>query len=239
MAYSLLSLVLPFYRQADQVGRIVEGAASALEKTPTDFEIVLVPNGPPDGTADACRREAAERPRVRVVEGPAGWGAAVRAGLAAAEGDLICFTNSARTSPEDLLLVLLYANSYPRVVVKATRRTRDNWRRRLGSVIYNLECRTLFDLSNFDVNGTPKVFPRACSSLLDLRHADDLLDVEFALVCRRKGYPVVEVPIVSTERVGGTSTTNYRSAWKMYTGALKLWADVRRNPQWPDDHPTS
>jgi len=227
VTYSLLSLVLPCYRQADQVPDIVQECVSVLEKVPLRSEILLVPNGPADGTAESCRREAERRPQVRVIEGSAGWGGAVRSGIEASDGDLVCFTNSARTSPEDLLLVLLYATAYPGVVVKATRRTRDNWRRRLGSVLYNLECRALFDLPNFDVNGTPKVFPRDHQALLTLEHSDDLLDVEFAVVCRRMGYPMLEVPIVSTGRRGGASTTNYRSAWRMYTGALRLWNDLR------------
>ena len=57
--------------------------------------------------------------------------------------------------------MLLYAAAYPNVVVKANRKIREHWTRRLGSLLYNLECRALFDLSNWDVNGTPKVFPRA------------------------------------------------------------------------------
>jgi len=232
MPYASLSVILPMYRQAGQVGPIVESTTRALEKVPLEHEIILVPNGPDDGTAARCRDEAL-RVGVRVVESAPGWGAAVRAGIDAATGDLICFTNSARTSPEDLLLILLYGNAYPGVVVKATRRTRDSWRRRFGSLLYNLECRALFDLSNFDVNGTPKVFPRDLDALRSLRHSDDMLDVEFATACRRMDYPLIEVPIVSTERVGGTSTTNYRSAWEMYIGAVRLWAEVRKNPQWP------
>jgi glycosyltransferase involved in cell wall biosynthesis len=239
MAYRLLSLVLPMYRQADQVAAIVDRSVVALEKSPIPFEILLVPNGPRDGTHVACEAAEADDARVRVVESGPGWGAAVRSGIAAASGDLVCFTNSARTSPEDLLLIVLYAQAYHGVVVKATRRTRDNWRRRLGSVLYNLECRTLFDLSNFDVNGTPKVFPAEREGLLGLQEANDLLDVEFAIVCRRSGYPMVEVPIVSTERVGGESTTNYRSAWRMYTGALWLWARLRKDGSWAGDAPST
>ena len=60
--------------------------------------------------------------------------------------------------------------------MKANRKIRDNWRRRLGSLLYNLECRALFDLANWDINGTPKVFPRAlrprCCDLQPRRRPD-------------------------------------------------------------------
>jgi hypothetical protein len=74
----------------------------------------------------------------------------------------------------------------------------------------------------WDVNGTPKVFPRSFDKLMRLRRDDDLIDAEFNATCAREGYPVVEVPILATERQGGKSTTNYGSAVKMYAGALRL-----------------
>ena len=131
-------------------------------------------------------------------------------------------SNSARTTPEDLTLLVLYAAAHPGTVVKANRKIREHWTRRLGSLLYNLECRALFDLSSWDVNGTPKVFPRTCERLLHLQRDDDLIDAEFAAICRDAGYPMLEVPIFSFRRHGGSSTTNWRSAVRMYWGAYTL-----------------
>jgi hypothetical protein len=111
-------------------------------------------------------------------------------------------------------------------VLKANRKIRDNWRRRLGSLIYNLECRALFDLPIWDINGTPKVFPREFGALLELERDDDLIDLEFAWVCKREDYPILEVPLLATQRHGGRSTTNYGSALRMYVGAWRLKQDV-------------
>jgi hypothetical protein len=85
-----------------------------------------------------------------------------------------------------------------------------------------LECRALFDLPYWDVNGTPKVFGRHLSRLLDLTRTDDLIDLEFNAICRAEGYPMIEVPIFSTTRHSGRSTTNLRSAYNMYAGALEM-----------------
>jgi hypothetical protein len=156
-----------------------------------------------------------------------GWGLAVKLGIREARGEMLCYTNLARTSAQDLMLLLLYAVAYPSVVVKANRKIRESWRRRLGSLLYNLECRSLFDLSNWDINGTPKVFPRSFGELLDLRRDDDLIDAEFSVICRTNAFPIIEVPIFSTRRHGGRSTTNYRSALRMYWGAFQLWRSIR------------
>ena len=151
-----------------------------------------------------------------------GWGRAVRHGLAQAGGDLICYTNSARTTAKDLVLMLLYGSVHDDCVVKANRKIRENWRRRLGSLLYNLECRYLFDLAYWDINGTPKVFPRSFGPLMGLEEDGDLIDLEFNAICRRQDYQVLEVPIFSKTRHSGRSTTNWRSAYRMYTGAYQL-----------------
>jgi glycosyltransferase involved in cell wall biosynthesis len=223
------SIVLPVYNQADHVGDIVDAYVAALDARTASYEIILVPNGCTDASVAVSNRIADELSQVRVVAEPGGgWGRAVKAGLRSASGEMLCYTNSARTTPEILSLMILYAEIYPNVVVKANRRIRDNWRRRLGSLIYNLECLALFDLSVWDVNGTPKVFPRAFDKLLELQQDGDLVDLEFNVVCKREEYPIVEVPILATLRHSGRSTTNYGSALRLYAGAYRMSRDADR-----------
>lgn len=219
----LISVVLPVYNQADHLAAVVDEFEQVLSRLPTAHELILVPNGCRDDSEAIGANLAARIPSVRnEPSSRPGWGRAVRHGLGVAGGDLLCYTNLARTAAPDLAIMLLYAHAYPAVVVKANRKIRDNWRRRLGSLLYNLECRALFDISYWDVNGTPKVFPRSFDQLLRLTRNDDLIDAEFNLICRRMGYPVVEVPIFSTRRHGGKSTTSYRSALRLYWGAFLL-----------------
>jgi glycosyltransferase involved in cell wall biosynthesis len=225
VARAEISIIAPVSNQAD-IQDVVDEYERALERIGRPHELLLVVNGPEDETLTACMSAAERHPTVRVFRTrKKGWGHAVRIGLAECRGDVVCYTNSARTTGQDLGLILLYALMNPGVVVKANRRIRDSWRRRLGSLLYNLECRALFDLSHWDVNGTPKVFPREFSHLLVLRQKDDLIDAEFASICARERYPILEVPISSSSRRSGRSTTNYISAIKMYWGA---WALSRR-----------
>jgi glycosyltransferase involved in cell wall biosynthesis len=228
-ADTFVSVVLPAYNQADHIAEIVREYAAALGRMPLRHELVLVPNGVmKDATEAVCAELAATLPHVRTEPSAlGGWGRAVRHGLTKARGDLLCYTNSARTAPGELTLTILYAATHPGTVVKANRKIREHWSRRLGSLVYNLECRALFDLSVWDVNGTPKVFPRTCERLLQLTHDDDLIDAEFVRVCREAEYPMLEVPVFSSRRFGGKSTTTLRSAVHMYWGAWAMWRDAR------------
>jgi glycosyltransferase involved in cell wall biosynthesis len=225
----LISIVLPVHNQAGHVGDIVRSYLAALEKVPNPYEIILVANGCSDNSTEVCRDLAKNFEQVRTVDTEqGGWGLAVKLGLTEARGEILCYTNLARTSAEDLTLMLLYAIARTDVVLKANRKIRESWWRRLGSLIYNLECRALFDLPYWDINGTPKVFPRAFGKLLALSREDDLIDAEFNVICRREGYRVLEVPVFSHKRQGGRSTTNYRSAIRLYWGAYKMRRVWRR-----------
>lgn len=225
----LVSIVLPIHNQGDHISSVVQEYEEALTRLPHPHESILVVNGCRDNSLEISRALAEQYTSVRVMHSEkGGWGLAVKLGVREARGELLCYTNSARTSAQDLALLLLYAIACPNVVIKANRKIRESWHRRLGSLLYNLECRALFDLSYWDINGTPKVFPRAFDKLLALTRDDDLIDAEFNIICRREDYPMLEVPIFSYSRRGGMSATTYRSALRMYWGAIQLWRGMRK-----------
>ncbi len=228
----LVSIVLPVHNQGDHIEKLIVDYIQSIKVIPVPFELILVVNNSRDNSFNVCVDLANRYPTVRVIHSEAGgWGLAVRMGLQEACGDLLCYTNSARTRPKDLLLMLLYGISNQNVVIKADRKFRDNWRRRLGSLLYNLEIRFLFNLPYWDINGTPKVFPRSCERLLQLSEDGDLIDAEFNVICHRSGYQVIEVPLVAISRRGGKSTTNYNSAIGMYVGAIRLWKKMGTSPK--------
>jgi len=221
--YQSLSIILPVYNQADHIREIVREYEAALKRVPIPYEILLTVNGSRDKSLEVCREIAAEIPTVKTFHSvKGGWGLGVKMGLKEAKGDLICYSNSARTHPQDLILLILYAITNPGVVIKANRKIRDSAFRRMGSLLYNLECRMLFDLSYWDINGTPKVFPRSFAKLMTLSRDDDLLDLEFNIICRRNNYLMLEVPIFSSQRHSGASTTKLKSAFRLYAEAYKM-----------------
>lgn len=228
MSYKKVSIVLPVYNQADHIESLIKNYQTALQHISIETEFVLVVNNSHDGSLVTCQNLASEDSHIRVIHSEqGGWGLAVNLGLKDATGDLICYTNSARTSPEDLVLIIVYALSNVNIVLKANRKIRESFRRRFGSLLYNLECRSLFDFAYWDVNGTPKVFPREFDALFNLKENGDLVDLEFLIACKDNDYPVLEIPIFSTNRHSGSSTTNYLSALNMYLGAYKLWQDYK------------
>lgn len=219
-----LSVVLPFRNQADHLDALIRRYLDEFKPHPWTFELVLVPNACTDESVRLCRELEKADPRVRVVENPAGgWGLSVRTGLSSARGRFLCYTNSARTEPAQIPEAFGMLQGRSSTLVKIVRVERRNFLREFGSFLYNLECRALFKLGCRDVNGTPKIFPRELLDSIRLTSDGDLLDVELLAQARRRGWSILELPVEGWKRHGGKSSTNFRSAGRMYAGALKLW----------------
>lgn len=224
------SIILPVYNQADHIVSTIEQYEQALSQVPITYEIILVVNACKDQSLSVCQNLAKKYPSIKVIHSEhGGWGFAVKLGLKESKGNFVCYTNSARTQAKDLVLALLYAMTNPDCVIKANRKIRDGLTRRVGSLLYNIECRTLFDLSNWDVNGTPKVFPRKFDQLFKLTKDNDLIDLEFSIVCRKENYSMLEIPTFSPRRHSGRSTTGYQSALAMYWGAFQFKRLLKKN----------
>jgi glycosyltransferase involved in cell wall biosynthesis len=217
------SLVLPCRNQADHIRDVLTRYASPLQKTGCSYELIVVPNASTDATADVVREVARQDQRIRVEENPAGgWGLSVLTGLKAARGAVLAYTNSARTDPANVPILLdLYKKNAP-CLAKVRRIQRHAPLREIGSFLYNLEGKLLFGLSAADVNGTPKIFSRDLFQRAQLESPGDLLDLELMAQARRLGVPIVELPVAGFKRHGGRSSTNFASAWNMYAGAVAL-----------------
>jgi len=227
-ARAMVSIVLPVHNQAGYIGDTVAKYEAALAGLKAAHEFILVTNACRDHSVEVCQELASKFPTVRTVNTErGGWGLAVKLGLANAKGDMLCYTNSARTTPEELRLLIDSAFANPGMAIKGHRISRESFTRKIGSLLYNTECRVLFNLPAWDINATPKVFSREIYDLLRLRSDGDLIDLEFYVKCMKHDLLVLEVPVYSVVRHGGKSTTNFKSAWRMYLGAFHLWRDSK------------
>jgi glycosyltransferase involved in cell wall biosynthesis len=229
MSAPAVSVVLPCRNQEDHIGTIVPRYLAALESLGLPFELVVVPNASTDRTQEVVEALARHDARIRVVPNPhGGWGRSVRTGLDAAAGDILAYTNTARTDPDALPRFVRHYLELQPCLVKARREARNAPLRELGSALYNFEGRVLFGIAARDVNGTPKVLSRETYRSLHPGADDDLLDLELMARAARRGIPVFEIPVRGFNRHGGKSSTTFRSAWRMYRGAVRLWVALRR-----------
>lgn len=99
-----LSIIVPVYKVRDYLSRCLE---SILEQKVSDYELILVDDGCPEGCGAICDTYAQKYPQVRVIhQQNGGLSAARNAGISLAQGDYITFVDS-----DDALLPNTYAEN--------------------------------------------------------------------------------------------------------------------------------
>lgn len=83
-----VSIVVPTYNERDNVQPLVDGLRNALDGT-WNYEVIVVDDSSPDGTAELVRQLAEWDPRIRLIQRPQklGLGSAVVDGFRMATGD--------------------------------------------------------------------------------------------------------------------------------------------------------
>lgn len=146
-----LSVVVPVYRGAATVGRLVEALSGLKAALPGGLEIVLVDDGSPDESAAVCRRlvDAATDVPVVLVEHARNYGEhnAVMTGLRHARGrHVVTMDDDLQNPPEEVLRLLAHCrdNAFDVVYTRYARKEHAWWRN-LGSRFANQVADWLLD----------------------------------------------------------------------------------------------
>ncbi|MCX7619691.1 MAG: glycosyltransferase [Acidimicrobiales bacterium] len=227
-----LSVVIPAYRE-QRIGETVERLRSELEKVAEDggLEILVVDDGSGDGTAE--RAEAAGADQVIRFSSNRGKGAAVRAGMLAARGRAIAFTDADLSySPDQILGLLEQIESGWDVVVGSRRHTdtttlvRARRLREIGGRVINLFTYAVLLGHHRDTQCGLKAFRSDVARLIFSRSRIDgfAFDVEVFHLVEEYGLSLAEVPV----RVQNTTSSTVR----VVRDALRLLRDLFRIRRW-------
>jgi len=196
-----LTVVIPAYNEERRLPRTLGTVVAHLRGRGLPFEVVLVDDGSVDGTA----RVAAEAgPEVRVLRLPhRGKGAAVRAGVLAAGGDLLLVTDADLSTPIEELDVLVAALECCEVaigsrnVAGARVAVPQRLGRRLMGRGFNLLVQALLLPGLRDTQCGVKLFRRDVALAVFERCRSDgfAFDVEALALARHLGHRVAEVPV--------------------------------------------
>jgi len=225
-------VVIPTYNEAASIRRVL----ARVRALPVRVDVIVVDDGSPDGTADLVREEASAHPgTVYLVEraGKLGLGTAYVAGFRKAlqEGyTFVCEMDADLShNPDDL----------PRLIAPIAEGTADlaigsryvqgvrvmNWplSRLIISYGASLYTRAITRMPVFDVTAGFVCYHRRVLDAMDLgrlRSSGYSFQVEMKYRAWRRGFRLVEVPIVFTERAEGQSKMSKaivrEAAWKVW-----------------------
>jgi len=227
-----LSLVLPAYNEADNIERAVRAAASAGALAGT-FEVVVVDDGSRDGTAErlaGLQPELGSSLRVLRFEANRGYGAALRAGFAAAEGDLVFYTDSDNQFDLSEISGFLPLMREWDAVLGYRIDRQDARRRLLTSWVFNhLSC-ALFGLTVRDLNCSFKLFRREVLQSLPLSADDFFIDTELVVRLHRGGYRYLEKGVRHLPRLAGRSTVRLSDIPRTLGAVARMRARLAAEP---------
>lgn len=232
-----LSVVMPAHNESGYLDQTLKVLVSALHDRGLTFEVVVVENGSTDSTLADARTFAADDAAVVVLTRPvADYGAAMRAGLLAARGDVVVVFDVDYFDPAfvDVVLPRLAADDGPAIIVGSKRApgTRDTrpWLRRTITAGFSAVLRFGFGLTVSDTHGmkgmrrvTVEPIARGC------RNGTDLFDTELVLRADRAGLVVEEVPVTVEER-RPSRTPIARRIVRTMVGLVRLRIQLWRAP---------
>ena len=232
MARPTLSLVMPAYNEAGNIERAVRAAAAAGAQTGT-YEVVVVDDGSRDATAERLAALEAEMgARLRVVrhEKNRGYGAALRSGFAAAEGDLVFYTDSDNQFDlSELASVIPLMQEWDAVLGYRIDR-KDARRRLMTSWVFNRLSCIVFDLRVRDLNCSFKLFRRDVLRALPLESDDFFIDTELVVRLHRAGFRYVERGVTHLPRLAGRSTVRLSDIPRTLAAVARMWAKIKSEP---------
>ncbi len=199
-----LSLIIPAYRAVDFIARTVNQARAALESLESvgGVEIIVVDDGSDDGTSSAAEDAGADR--VIPFGENRGKGAAVRAGVAVATGDVVVFTDADLAYEPIQIGGFIQRLERGSDVVIGDRNHPDSqvedgvsWLRGLGSRSINLVTRLLLGLRYSDTQCGLKAFKSSSAKrLFEASNTDGFgFDIEILFLARKGDLQVDCAPV--------------------------------------------
>jgi glycosyltransferase involved in cell wall biosynthesis len=240
MTASRVTLVLPAFNEASRLGGALDELFGYLDTNPDlaeRLDVLVVDDGSTDGTRDiviarpeAARPAKGSQPSLAVMGVPhAGKGAAVRAGMLAADGDLLVFADADMATPPNQLPALLAALGRADVALGSRfqpdgsdqRASQPPLRRVLGRLFHALAAVWVSGPVR-DTQCGFKGFRRAAARDLFGRQqiTSIVFDVELIYLARRRNYRLEVVPVRWADRRGSRMRARpglaLRVAWDLF-----------------------
>ena len=228
----MISLVVPTYKERQNIEKLIERTGAGLDAANEPYELIIVDDNSPDGTAEEVRRLQATRPWLQLIVriNEKDLSTAVMAGWKAARGDLLgCMDGDLQHPPEHVAKLVERIRGTDAEIAVASRYTEhgsvSDWkfRRRIISWTATLLAAVLLP-------GKIRRVKDPMSGFFVLRHT--VLDgvtlkplgykILLEVLARGRWQQVAEVPYTFEERVHGGSKMGAKQVWQYLLHLLRI-----------------
>jgi dolichol-phosphate mannosyltransferase len=227
-----LSFVIPAHNEQENIGPCLDELLDTFERThPTPHEIIVVDDNSRDRTAEVVREYQRRHPQIRLVRRqlPAGFGRAIRAGLAAVQGAVvIIYMADLSDSPADALryyqeIVAGCDCVYGSRFLRGSRVEHYPWLKLWVNRLVNTGIRWLFWTEFNDLTNAFKAYRteviHACGPY-SACHFN--ITLEMSLGALNRDYRIRQIPISWYGRQWGSSKLRLREMGRRYLATLLM-----------------
>ena len=234
-----LSIIIPAYNEAQRLPPTLERVASFLATLPLRSEIIVVDDGSKDDTCGVVERAMTRTPALRLVRQTPnrGKGAAVRAGMLAARGQIRVMCDADCSMPPEQLPRLLAPITACAAEISIGSRyaegARTDVRQPLYRVLWSRLCNKVIQRSLVpgvrDTQCGFKAFTaEAARDLFGRARIDGwAFDLEILALARRRGFSIAEVG-VEWKDDGRSRVNPLKDMYKVVREALTIRKNLRR-----------
>jgi glycosyltransferase involved in cell wall biosynthesis len=220
-----LTIVVPVYNEAGFVPEALPKLIAAIEEIGASYTLHIVENGSDDGTAEIVRQVAGDANVVVDSLPVPDYGAAMRHGFLAAEGDWVVNFDIDYFSGDFLRLLLGQPEDVDLVIGSKRAPGSEDRRpfvRRFATSVFNLMLTLILRSKVSDTHGmkgfrhglVQDIAPKVVST-------KDLFDTELVVRAERAGYQIVEVPVV-VEEIRAAKSSLIRRAPRTVAGLIRM-----------------
>jgi dolichol-phosphate mannosyltransferase len=233
-----VSVVFPTYNEKDNIGPLID---EVLRHTPGGTEVIVVDDDSPDGTWKVVEDMQKNRPQLRLLHRTAerGLTSALRAGIAAAKGDVVVWSDCDFSMPpskvEDLLAEIDHGADVAvgsRFVegggVRIVHGSGDTLMAYLMSRILNRFIRRVLGRDFHDYTSGFIAVRKSVLNRVPLRGGYGEYFIDLVYRAKKMGFKLVESPYLCVERRSGVGKTGqkfsdyFRKGWKYVWLTIKL-----------------
>ncbi|MBN1995117.1 MAG: glycosyltransferase [Anaerolineae bacterium] len=235
------SIILPTYKEKDNIVELIRAIFATLAPLDLDFDIVVVDDNSPDGTAEIVRQNFDGNGQVKLFVRTAerGLATAIRYGIDHSGGDILVFMDTDFNHDPAIIPQMIKFLEYYDLIIGSrfvmAGGMEDRFRQ-FSSLIYNYGIRLLFGTPVHDnLSGFFSIYRDKLNALdLDqIYYGYGDYFIRLLMVAHKRGYHMLEIPVFYRLRLHGHSKTQFLSILMQYTRALlalrlKLWTGRMR-----------
>jgi len=200
------TIVIPAYNESSRIPATLQSVVECIRSRGWSAEVIVVNDGSTDTTAQVVRDFARNAPEVRLLENPAnrGKGFSVRAGMLAALGEVVLFTDADLSAPieeaERLFAAIADGADIAigsRWLEKDRQTHRQPLYRQFFGRCFNALIRAVMGLKFADTQCGFKAFTReAAQTVFQLQTIERWgFDPEMLFIALKRGFWIIEVPV--------------------------------------------